>query len=90
MSIYELPHTEMYLSPLQLDIEVKKKKSNAAPVPVQHLPRKGDIVRNQFVSVFLKYEEYVQSIRSIYVSHLPQIASWNFTNKIGSGILCKF
>jgi hypothetical protein len=26
MSIYGLPHTELYLSPLQLDIEVKKKK----------------------------------------------------------------
>jgi hypothetical protein len=32
-----LSHTEMYLSPLQLDIEVKKKKPNAAPVPVHEI-----------------------------------------------------
>jgi hypothetical protein len=36
MSIYGLPHTEMYLSPLQLDIEVKK-KPNAAPDPVHEI-----------------------------------------------------
>jgi hypothetical protein len=35
-SIYGLPHTEMYLSPLQLDTEVKK-KPNAAPVPVHEI-----------------------------------------------------
>jgi hypothetical protein len=39
MSIYGLPHTKMYLSPLQLDIEVKKKKPNAAPVPVHEIRR---------------------------------------------------
>jgi hypothetical protein len=37
MSIYGLPHTEMYLSTLQLDIEVKKKKSNAAPFTVHEI-----------------------------------------------------
>jgi hypothetical protein len=37
MSIYSLPHTEMYLSPLQFDIEVKKKKPNAASVPVHEI-----------------------------------------------------
>jgi hypothetical protein len=36
MSIYGLPHTEMYLSPLQLDVEGKK-KPNAAPVPVHEV-----------------------------------------------------
>jgi hypothetical protein len=36
MSIYGLPHTEMYLSPLQLDIEVMKKPI-AAPVPVHKI-----------------------------------------------------
>jgi hypothetical protein len=40
MSIYGLPHTEMYLSALQLDIEVKK-KPNAAPVPVQEIRADG-------------------------------------------------
>jgi hypothetical protein len=38
MSVYGLPHTEMYLSPLQLDIEGKKKKKpNAAPVLVHEI-----------------------------------------------------
>jgi hypothetical protein len=37
MSIYGLPHAEMYLSPLHLNIEVNKKKPNAASVLVHEI-----------------------------------------------------